>query len=100
LENALNIAEEQFSHFCHEINVKEKLMDILSKNIPVSMHCSLTQTILLSMVADKFIIEWCNFLNKILNGKIKDGFETNYVLSQAKKISERYCKNKGNKIIY
>jgi len=60
-------------------------MDILSKNVSVLMHCSLKQTILLSMVADKFIIKCCNFLNKILNGKIKDGFETNYLLLQAKK---------------
>jgi len=44
--------------------VIKKLIDILSKEVSISiMHCSTTQIIILSIVADNFIQER-NYLNK------------------------------------
>lgn len=90
---AVDIVEMQFPNFCQELKIKEKVTTILkTKTISVQMHCHATYNDIIEIIAEKFLIGWCKFLNKILNRKITDGYETNYVYHQANLIAARHTK--------
>lgn len=95
IKQALQIAELRFGNFCHEIKVKEKLMQILqmeafSTNV---MHCPNLQHILLNETAQQFIAAWCIFVNKILNGTITEECDSsNFIYNEAKRMAMRYKK--------
>lgn len=88
VQQALDVAELQFPHFCHEIQVMEKLKNILSIeafSTPI-IHCLIVRSIIIDVTAKQFILQWCNFINKILTGKIEEGCDANFMYNQARRM--------------
>lgn len=80
---------------CYEIKIKEKLMNILKKDL-VATHCTLVLNTILDMTTQIYLIQWCNFINKILNGTIEE-VEKNFIIYQAERCAMRYQKKKKSK---
>lgn len=93
LQQAVHTAEVQFPNFCHSVRLKEQVIKSMATETGyLAMHCNSILNKLLNMLAEEFIQQWCNFLNKILSGKMLDGFQTNYMYDQAKSVALRYTK--------
>jgi len=73
VQHALDIAELRFPQFCHEIQIMEKLKNILNiEAFSISMiHCPIVRNIIINITAKQFILQWCKFINKILTGNIE-----------------------------
>jgi len=87
LQDCVTIAEERIQDICYKMKIKENLIYIVMKNLSITMHCTLTLDTILDTIMQTFLIQWCNFLNKILNGTIKDleAAETNFIIFQAQR---------------
>lgn len=96
LKHIIEIAEMRFSTFCHETNVKRKLIHVLTEIFP-KFHCPEIQNNMLNSCAQQFLMEWCNFINKILKGSKQEDLNTNYMYYQAQRMSLKYCRNKSKK---
>lgn len=98
LQQIVNRTEVQFLNFYQYIKLKEHIVNSMATDTNnLTMHCNSASKELLNMIAEEFIQQWCNFVNKILNGKVMDGFQLNYIYNQAKSTAMRHIK-KGKKI--
>lgn len=97
VKHAMEIVEMQFLIFCHETKVKKKLIQHLSNTFP-KFHCTDIQNNILNNFAHQFILEWCNFINKIFRGKeTQDDLNTNNMYYEAQRMSSKYRKKVKNK---
>lgn len=96
IDSALQIAEVRFVDFCYTLEVKKKLKSILYSEVfsKVSTHCTILLDHLIEETVEQFIIQWCKYINKILNRKYTGNFENNYIYNEAKKMSIKYMKKK------
>lgn len=93
LQQAVHTAEVQFPNCCHNVRVKEYVIESMTAEIGyLTIHCNSSFKELLNMLVEDFILQWCNFLNKILCGKMSNGFQSNYMYDQAKNMAMRYTK--------
>lgn len=95
IQHALQSIELKFVSFCYELNVKIKLKSILYLEAfsKMSIHCATQEDYLIEETAQHFIIQWCKYVNKILNG-IEDNQTDNYIYNEAKRMSMRFKKEK------
>ncbi|KYM94190.1 hypothetical protein ALC62_15184 [Cyphomyrmex costatus] len=92
VQHALDMAELQFPQFCHEIQVMEKLKNVLNETFSKFMiHCSIVRNIIIDITAKQFILQWCKFINQVLTGKVEVEDDANFMYVAAKRM---YCKKK------
>ncbi|XP_024869162.1 uncharacterized protein LOC112456716 isoform X2 [Temnothorax curvispinosus] len=99
IEHAFQVAELKFVNFFYETEIKKKLKSILYLEVftRISTHCSTLLDYLIEETAQEFIVQWCKFINKILNGTQQENYENNYIYNEAKRMSMRFTKKKNLK---
>lgn len=93
LKKNLSALDEVMPYICHERKIKKKLSNILNNKIKMTIHCSSVLKIICDMVTEMFIIRWSNYVNKLLNGSIKET-SNNIIFFQAQRCALRYSRNK------
>lgn len=78
LQSSVTSIEERMPDLCYEIKIKEKLINIVKKDL-TTMHCTEVLSTILDMTVQTYLIQWCNFLNKVLNGTVKE-VEKNFII--------------------
>ncbi|XP_039308365.1 uncharacterized protein LOC105204150 isoform X2 [Solenopsis invicta] len=102
VHEALEIAELKIVNFCHEIEIKKKLKSFLylESFSKFSTHCSILLDNLIEDTAAQYLLIWCRYINKIINGTEEHDYENNFVYNQAKRMSLKYKKKQRNKLFH
>lgn len=99
MQRILEKIELEFTNFCHYTNLKQNVHFVIIREMDTTaFHCLNTKNAVIDTLAESFIKEWCNFMNKLIKGKIKIINNTHYIYYQAQKMSAKYTKNKSKKI--
>lgn len=90
LQHRISTLEKEMTLLCNEIQIKKKIINILSKNIKRSCP---HHEIIYDIMAEEFFMEWARYVNKLLNGTIKET-NRNFLFLQAQECATKYTRNK------
>lgn len=96
IRQAIDIIELNFSTFCHEGKLCERIIAFLDTEqfLTSPMHCTSSRITVIHTIAERFIIEWSKFVNNILCNKVQQVQYENYIFDDAKRMSTMYLKKK------
>lgn len=93
----LNVIETKMTDICHHRKIKNKLMGLIKSHANISMHCSANTELVIGEMAEIFINQWCDYINKIINGEITEPVYNNYMISQALEYASRNKKTNNHR---